>query len=181
MRKAKIEHLIDPGVQNRITGFSIDIMITATLLAINLGIVWKFIIPILVISIPSGIVTLLSLLYFGRRMHTMNLEHTIVTYGIYTGQMSTGLLLLRMLDPEFKSPLLLELGAYPFFVFPYSAACMVLATLPVTMGYGIPLMIGLYTAIILFTLILLKITKLWEVPKAFFENSKGGSHACQRD
>ncbi|MCD4718654.1 MAG: hypothetical protein K8S13_02180 [Desulfobacula sp.] len=172
MKKAKIEHLIDPGVQNRITGFSIDIMITATLLAINLGIVWKFIIPILIISIPSGIVTLLSLLYFGRRMHTMNLEHTIVTYGMYTGQMSTGLLLLRMLDPEFKSPLLLELGAYPFFVFPFTAGFMVIATLPVTLGYGIPLMIGIYAAIMLLVLILLKITKLWGPPKTFFENSK---------
>lgn len=168
MRKAGVEHLVNPGIQNRITGFSIDIMITATFMAINFGIVLMFIVPILVISIPSGIITLLSVRYFGRRMHTMNLEHTVVTYGMYTGQMSTGLLLLRMVDPEFKSPMLMELGAYPFLVFPFTIICMVLATLPVSHGYGIVLMIGLYMAILLLTLVLLKVLKFWGKPEKLF-------------
>lgn len=168
MTRAGVGHVIDPGIQRRITGFGIDIMITATLMAIQLGIVWKFIVPILIISIPSGLITLCSILYFGKRMNIMSMEHTIVTYGMYTGQMSTGLLLLRMVDPEFKSPMLLELGAYPFLVFPFTAVCMVLATLPLSYGFSIVQMIGLYAAVLLVTLVLLKVTKLWGAPEKLF-------------
>jgi ESS family glutamate:Na+ symporter len=168
MNKAGVANIIDPGIQRRITGFGIDIMITATLMAIQLGIVWTFIVPIMVISIPSGIITLLSILYFGKRMHSMKVEHTIVTYGMYTGQMSTGLLLLRMVDPEFKSPMLVELGAYPFLVFPFTAVCMVLATLPLSYGLSIVQMIGCYTVVLLVTLVLLKVTKLWGDPEKLF-------------
>ncbi len=161
-------HLVDPGIQRRISGLGIDIMITATLLAINLSLVWLYIVPILVISIPSGILTLLSILYFGRRMGSMPLEHTIVTYGMYTGQMSTGLLLLRMVDPEFKSPMLMELGAFAFVVLPFTATCMILATLPVSSGMHIGLAMGIYAAIMLFTLLLLKVTKFWGTPEKLF-------------
>ena len=87
---------------------------------------------------------------------------------MYTGQMSTGLLLLRMVDPEFKSPMLMELAAYPFLVFPYALICMVLATLPVSHGYSIVLMIGLYAVIILLTLVLLKFLMYWGPPKKLF-------------
>lgn len=163
-----IIHLVDPGIQRRISGLGIDIMITATLLAINLSLVWQYIVPILLISIPSGILTLLSILYFGRRMGSMPLEHTIVAYGMYTGQMSTGLLLLRMVDPEFKSPMLMELGAFAFVVLPFTATCMILATLPVSSGMHIGLAMGIYAAIMLFTLLLLKVTKLWGTPEKLF-------------
>ncbi|NOY68214.1 MAG: hypothetical protein GXP53_01790 [Deltaproteobacteria bacterium] len=168
LNRVGIAHLIDPGIQRRITGFGVDIMITATLMAINLGLVWKYIVPILIMSIPSGILTLLSILYFGRRMGFLNLEHTVVVYGMYTGQMSTGLLLLRMVDPEFKSPMLMELGIYPFIVFPFTAVCMVLATLPVSYGMSIGLAIGIYAAVMLLTLVLLKVMKLWGAPKKLF-------------
>jgi len=169
MKKLGFLHVIDPGVQRRITGFGIDIMLTATLMIIQLGIVWKFIIPILIISIPSGILTLLVIVYFGKRMDIMNLEHTIVTYGMYTGQMSTGLLLLRMVDPEFKSQLLTELGIYPFLVLPFTATCMILATtLPLSQGFGIVSIIGIYAAIMAVSLILLKVTRLWGPSKKLF-------------
>jgi ESS family glutamate:Na+ symporter len=168
MKKTGIAHLVDPGTQHRITGFSLDFMIAGTLMAIQLAIVWIYIIPILAISISGGFMTVLVILYFGKRQDDMALERTVVVYGTYTGQLSTGLLLLRIVDPEFRSSLLLELGLFGFIVAPITFSCMIFATGQVSWGWGIWQTIGIYAVIALISLILMKVLKFWGKPQKLF-------------
>lgn len=60
---------INPEIQKRITGWSIDFMMVATITAIQVSIVYKFMLPIFLIAATAGFLTLLmvSRLY-GRSM-----------------------------------------------------------------------------------------------------------------
>jgi ESS family glutamate:Na+ symporter len=168
MIRIGVDYLVDPETQNRITGFSLDFMVAGTLMAIQLAVVWKYIVPILAISLTGGVFTLLSIVYFGKRQDNMNLERTIVVYGTYTGQLSTGLLLLRIVDPDFRSSLPMELGIYPFLVFPYTVSCIIFASGQVSWGWGIWQTIGIYGAMMVISLVLVKVLKYWGKSKPIF-------------
>ncbi len=168
LKKLGVAHLVDPGTQHRVTGFSLDFMIAGTLMAIQLAVVWIFIIPILVISLVGGSVTVLVILYFGMRQDNLALERTIVVYGTYTGQLSTGLLLLRIVDPEFRSSLLMELGIFGLLVAPITFACMMFATGQIAWGWSTWLTIGIYALVAIISLMLMKILNYWGKPTKLF-------------
>lgn len=101
----KIDFLLDNGIANRISGLSVDYMVTISLTVISIKVIIDFIIPIVVISIIVGIFTLLYCMFFISRSFTnYKFERLITIFGIATGTMATGIALLRVLDPEFKSP-----------------------------------------------------------------------------
>jgi ESS family glutamate:Na+ symporter len=104
MKKTGVARLIDPGVQKRITGWSIDFMIVATVVAIQVLVVYEFLLPIFLVSMAAGFVTFFVVLFLGRRLWSYNFERIAAIYGTVTGTCSTGLLLLRVVDPEFKNP-----------------------------------------------------------------------------
>jgi ESS family glutamate:Na+ symporter len=61
--------------------------------------------PVLLISTVGGAVTLLVCMWMARRAFpTRPFEHAIITYGTLTGTATTGLALLRMLDPQLEGP-----------------------------------------------------------------------------
>ncbi|MBW2370450.1 MAG: hypothetical protein JRH15_21475 [Deltaproteobacteria bacterium] len=166
--KVRIGYLIDSGLQRRITGFSLDFMIVATLMAIQIGVFWKYFLPILFIAITGGLMTLSVIVFFGRRLYGGNLERTLIAYGMYTGQMSTGLLLLRMVDPDFKSQQLAELGIYNFLSPIFTFSCMIIAVGQISWQWSIGLTMLLYGSIMLVSLVVLRIF-YWKEPQAIFK------------
>ena len=94
-------------MQNRISGFAFDIMVVASIAAIKLAAfkVHSFIIPIIVLSVVGGVGTyfmchLISKKLFAGYEH----ESFLVLFGTLTGTASTGIILLREIDPQFKTP-----------------------------------------------------------------------------
>ncbi len=105
MKRFKIEYTIDNGSMTRIAGFSVDIMVTASIGAISLVMVSQFWLPIVLMGIFGGIVTILTLTWITSRIFTDHQFHrTIILYGALTGTLPTGLALLRVIDPEFETP-----------------------------------------------------------------------------
>jgi len=137
MRKISIERLIDPGIQKRITRWSIDFMIVATVTAIQVRIVYRFIFPIFLIAAAAGFLTLLVVLFFGRRIWSFNLERIAAIYGTVTGTCSTGLLLLRVVDPDFKTPVAIELAIMNVFSIPIIGGCTVLMNAPLWWNWSV--------------------------------------------
>ncbi|MBN1883667.1 MAG: hypothetical protein JW885_15980 [Deltaproteobacteria bacterium] len=110
MDKAGFGHVIDDGIMSRIAGFSVDFLVVAAIAAISLGVVMKFIVPILITSVAVGLITLLfSFWYAKRSFATYHFERAIAIYGMLTGTINTGLILLRMVDPEYKTPVAQDL------------------------------------------------------------------------
>ncbi|HPB16924.1 MAG: sodium/glutamate symporter [Clostridia bacterium] len=94
-------------MQNRISGFAFDIMVVASIAAIKLSAfkVHSFIIPIIVLSIVGCIGTYIFCHLTAKKLFK-GYEHEsfLVLYGTLTGTASTGIILLREIDPQFKTP-----------------------------------------------------------------------------
>ncbi len=160
MNFLQVGHLLDSGVQKRITGWSVDFLITATIPAIQLAIVWKYLLPISIISIANGILTTLVIVTLGRRLVSYNLERIVAIYGVVTGTVSCGLLLLRIVDPEFKSSVALELALMNIFVLPFIAGCVTLVNAPIWWDWSLPLTLLAFAAIGIFSFLLMFLLRL---------------------
>ncbi len=166
MGKLGLGHLIDAGTQRAITGTSVDFLIISTFTAVQIGIVRQFLIPIVLISLLAGSATTLFILYFGRRLSSFGFERTMGIYGTCTGTASSGLLLLRIVDPEFRSPAALEIGVMNYFNFFTCTGSMVLISAPVLYKMSIVTTLSIFVAIMVTCVVLLKLLKLWG-PKTF--------------
>ncbi len=114
----KVDYLLSVPLQRRITGFSVDYLIVSTGAAIELQVIGKYIVPILIIAVVGAVVTLWLTLFLGRRLHSYNIERMAAIFGTVTGTVSTGILLLRIVDPEFKTPVIKEIGFMNIFAVP---------------------------------------------------------------
>lgn len=165
MGRLRIEHLIDPGVQRRLTGWSVDFLIVATVMAIQVVVVWQYILPIACASVVSGVATTAVIVYLGRRLDDYHLERTVAIYGTCTGTVSSGLLLLRIVDPEFKTPCAIEIGLMNVIVVPIIVGCMVLVNAPVWWGWGVGLTSLVFAGVLALCLGLIRLFGLWGAPK----------------
>ncbi len=156
---------LDEGVQRRLTGFSVDYLIAATVAAIQFAVVAKYLLPIVIISLLAGLFTTLSVFQLGRRLGSYNIERTAAIYGTVTGTVSCGLLLLRIADPEFKTPAALEIALMNVFVLPLVGGGTVLVNAPIWWDWSLLLTSAVYGGVILLSLLLMKLLKLIGPPK----------------
>ena len=90
---------------NRISGLAFDIMITASISSIALADLKNLWIPFLLITTVGGIITILYLKFLCKRVYPeYPVEGFFSMYGMLTGTVSTGVMLLREIDPNFKTP-----------------------------------------------------------------------------
>ena len=136
MEKIGCLRIVNTELQNRITGTSVDFLIVCTLMSVNMAVVARFIAPIAVISIVVTAATLAYVLYFCRRYDRDQLEQTLAVFGTVTGTAATGVLLVRLVDPNFRTPAAYATGSQNFFCLPVSIPCMTLWAAPFTAGMG---------------------------------------------
>jgi ESS family glutamate:Na+ symporter len=94
--------LLDDGTVNRMTGLLADVLIAASIMAISLRIAWQYIGPILVMAALGAWITYVTIKWaVGRTFEDYPFERTVGLYGEQTGTISSGLALIRVMDPEF--------------------------------------------------------------------------------
>ncbi|MDD3716817.1 MAG: sodium:glutamate symporter [Candidatus Marinimicrobia bacterium] len=116
----KAEHIVDNMTMNRVSGYLVDIMVTAAIAAISIAVVANYWLPILIVTVIGGIITVWSVIFIGSRLfRTHRFFRTLMIFGVSTGTLSTGLALLRVVDPDFKTPVVEDytLGAGIVFIF----------------------------------------------------------------
>lgn len=101
----KIHHTLDSGSLTRIAGLAIDYMVAASLGAISIVVVKEYWLPILIMSVLAGALAFILIPWIGSRMFPDNrFARTMIVYGAATGTLATGLALLRVIDPDFETP-----------------------------------------------------------------------------
>jgi len=101
----KITYIMDSGMLNRITGFSVDFMVTASIGAISIAVLWKYMVPILITSLVAGVLVLVTVPWFCSRIFKDHqFDRMLLIFGASTGTMPTGLGFLRVVDPDFETP-----------------------------------------------------------------------------
>lgn len=119
----------------RIAGGAFDFMITASIAAISIQALKGYVAPIILVTTIGGIVTALYLIFMCKKLFKENtLENIVGFFGMQTGTISTGMALLRGVDPDFDSDgaenLVIGSAVALFFGFPL----MIVLSLPIT-GY----------------------------------------------
>lgn len=90
---------------NRIGGFMFDIMIVSGICAININQLNTLWIPFAILCIVGGFITFYYVLFVCKRIFPDYPIHaTLSMYGMLTGTASTGMVLLREIDPNFDTP-----------------------------------------------------------------------------
>ena len=96
---------LDDELLGRLSSVIVDVATCAALAAVSISVLGANLWPVLLISTVGGAVTMLVCVWMARRAFpTRPFEHAIITYGTLTGTATTGLALLRMLDPKLEGP-----------------------------------------------------------------------------
>ena len=94
-------------MQSRISGVMFDLMVVASIASIDLSAFQypEFIIPLAVVCVSAAVVTYIYLnIVCGKIYPQYRDEAWLSLYGMLTGTASTGVILLREVDPMFKTP-----------------------------------------------------------------------------
>ena len=90
---------------NRISGFFFDIMIVAGIASIDLADIRGLWVPFILLVVAGAVVTWLHLCFVCKKVYPdYYYEGLISMYGMLTGTISSGVLLLREIDPNLETP-----------------------------------------------------------------------------
>ncbi len=161
MKKMKLDFLQENNLQAKITGWTADYLVVCAFMAVSLNIIKEWIVPILLVSAVTTAVTFIVCLYFGQRFGGSNdFERTLGLYGTCTGTVPSGIALVRIVDPDFRTATSVELGACNLVMLastPVYIIILALAAGSIDMGSA---MLELFGCVIVY-LAVLKLSKVW--------------------
>ena len=111
MKARRINTLLDNETCHRITNMTVDFMICSVFMGIQFSTLQDILMPFGLSIIVATVITLALCLWFGRRSPEYGFERCLALFGYCTGTAASGLLLLRIADPEFRTPVAVEIGA----------------------------------------------------------------------
>ena len=112
LNKLGFSHLIDNDTQRRITGSSVDFMVVATLMAVEVALLTAYWVPILLVCVFVTLATAVLCFGFGRLLGRFGIERALTAYGCCCGSTGSGIVLLRILDPDLSTPIARELAFF---------------------------------------------------------------------
>lgn len=90
---------------SRISGMAFDLMIVAGIASINFADLSELWVPFIITAVSGGFITFLYLRWICRKIYpNYYYEGFLSVYGMMTGTISSGILLLRPIDPNFETP-----------------------------------------------------------------------------
>ncbi len=90
---------------SRLSGLAFDFMIVAGIASINIDDLSGLWLPFILMAVTGGVVTLLYLRFMCEKLYPGYVyEGFLSMFGMLTGTISSGVLLLREIDPELKTP-----------------------------------------------------------------------------
>ena len=148
---------------NRISGLAFDIMIVAGIASINFTDIAKLWIPFIVTILLGALVTYLYLKFMSNKIYKgYENEAFLSMFGMLTGTISSGVLLVREIDPEYKTPAANNLVTGSGAAIVFGAPLLVLigmAPKSLTMTFIVLGLIIVYLALLIFLILRLNKSK----------------------
>jgi ESS family glutamate:Na+ symporter len=102
---------LDRNLMMRIQGLSLDVLITSAIATLSLNVIGNNLIPFIILATVGIMWNLIAFMFLGpRMMPSYWFERSIGNFGQSMGMTATGLLLMRIADPENSSPALEGFG-----------------------------------------------------------------------
>ena len=101
----ELEWMFDKKVVQKISGFMTDFAIVCAVASMNLKTIATFIVPIVICSVIGFVVTYFYIFKLTKLIarNEAPFEHAIIAWGTGTGVLMTGLVLLKVCDPNYET------------------------------------------------------------------------------
>jgi len=129
-------HYTNDFLLTRATNFFYDIMVTASIAAIRMNIIGKYWAVLLIMGLVGMVVTYIYVHFVCKKLFPGYMEQQFLAmYGMLTGTASTGVILLREIDGDFKTPVSDNLVYQNFPAMVFGFPILILATMGPTKPY----------------------------------------------
>ena len=129
-------HYTNNFLLTRATNFFYDIMVTAGIAAIRMSIIGRYWAVLLIMGIVGLVITYVYVHFVCRKLFPAYAEQQFLAmYGMLTGTASTGIILLREIDGDFKTPVADNLVYQNFPAMAFGFPILILATMAPTQPY----------------------------------------------
>lgn len=149
---------IDDDTQRRITGSAVDFMVVATIMSVEFALLAEYFMPILVVCLAVSAATALLCFGFGRQLNEHGIERALTAFGCCCGSTGSGILLLRMLDPDLRTPIARELAFFNIAILFFAFHVLTIMA-PILPSLSLALVVSVYVG----TFALCAIGALWIV------------------
>lgn len=137
LRLFRLDNFVDKRTMTHIGASATDFLVAFGVASINLKVVLQYWVPIVTLVLLGVAVVLCFLLIVSRRFFSNYwFERGIYIYGMSTGVLATGAILLRICDPEFKTGVLEDFGFAWIFMSIVDMFCVSLCPMFVVGGVG---------------------------------------------
>jgi glutamate:Na+ symporter, ESS family len=127
----KVDRYYDKKSFDRILGISLDMLVVAAIASLKLDLFLANFWPFLILMVAGISWIYFTLVYLAPRMLPVNwFERGITEYGMQTGVTVVGLLLLRLVDPEYKTDTAQAFGFKQMLYEPFFGGGFITATAP---------------------------------------------------
>ena len=104
LKKLKMADYIDRPTVNRISGVALDYLVCSAIATLSLKVFALYMIPMLVTIGAVIAANIIANFYFAWKMFDIDwFERAMGSYGLESGVLATGLMLLRVIDPKFET------------------------------------------------------------------------------
>ena len=151
LERSGLSHWASTPIQNEIGTLSADLLITSATACLNLALLAADWLPLTVLALSGLIWNLgITLLLAPRLLPPDWFERAVLEFGQATGVAASGLLLLRMADPDDHSEALPAFSLKQLFLQPFLAGGVVTVVAPLAVaGWGLPIWTGFCLALVL--------------------------------
>ena len=128
---AHAEHVIDNQTCNRIDGIAVDFTVAACLGAIEIAAIRQYWLPIVVLTVIGvGITCFLTPWFCSRLFGDYSFMRFLMIFGTANGTLPTALSLLRVVDPDFETPVAQEYANATGIMFVFALPILALVNWP---------------------------------------------------
>lgn len=158
IKKLELEWCVDTKVKSKITSMLTEFAVVSAVATLPLRAVFSYFVPIMAMMILGFIATWWCIKYFSYRYYKGNyaFERAVAMLGTCLGVFLTGLLLLRICDPEFSTPVL---GDYSlgFSLTALMGPILMVSCISLSIAYGplVPVFLNLGLMVIFLGIIIL--------------------------
>ena len=158
LQRSRLSTYIDGQTVDSIAGFALDVLIVASLMAIDLTVVATYALPLTVMVTLGLLFNFWQVKWMGPRiLPGAWFEKSVCEFGQSTGSTPQAMLLLRMMDPRLTSGAA-EAFALKMFFFSPIMFPMTMILMPFIVKKGPVVFLGVYLALMLVILVICRLT-----------------------
>lgn len=136
--RVPLSHFFDRDTFDRIMGFALDILVISAIASIKLDLFLANLVPFVVLMLTGIVWLMLAVIFIAPRMFpSFWFEKGITEFGMQSGVTAIGLLLLRLVDPLYKTDTATAFGLKQMVYEPFLGGGLITAMAPFfIIGYG---------------------------------------------